>query len=62
MLDIRNIDQYYGGSHILRDVSLTAEPGTVTVLLHDADIACVERARNRQCHGTFLGNAVNRRR
>ncbi len=28
--------------------------GAVAVLLHDADIACVERARNRQCHGTFL--------
>jgi urea transport system ATP-binding protein len=33
MLTVQNINQYYGGSHILRDVSLTAEPGKVTVLL-----------------------------
>ena len=33
MLDVRNIDQYYGGSHILRGVSLQAELGKVTVLL-----------------------------
>lgn len=33
MLKVENINQYYGGSHILRDVSLTAEPGKVTVLL-----------------------------
>ncbi len=33
MLNIKNIHQYYGGSHILRDVSLVAEPGEVTVIL-----------------------------
>lgn len=33
MLKVRNINQYYGGSHILRDVSLDARPGKVTVLL-----------------------------
>ena len=33
MLTVKNINQYYGGSHILRDVSLTATPGKVTVLL-----------------------------
>lgn len=33
MLTVQNINQYYGGSHILRDVSLTASPGKVTVLL-----------------------------
>ena len=33
MLTVQNINQYYGGSHILRDVSLTATPGQVTVLL-----------------------------
>ncbi|KAF1022505.1 MAG: High-affinity branched-chain amino acid transport ATP-binding protein LivF [Paracidovorax wautersii] len=33
MLQIHNINQYYGGSHILRDVSLTAELGKVTVIL-----------------------------
>jgi len=33
MLIVRNINQYYGGSHILRDVSLEAQPGKVTVLL-----------------------------
>jgi urea transport system ATP-binding protein len=33
MLNIDNINQYYGGSHILRDVSLRAELGKVTVVL-----------------------------
>ncbi|MBV7453420.1 urea ABC transporter ATP-binding subunit UrtE [Acidovorax sp. sif1233] len=33
MLTVQNINQYYGGSHILRDVSLTAQSGKVTVLL-----------------------------
>ena len=33
MLTVQNINQYYGGSHILRDVSLTAAPGKVSVLL-----------------------------
>jgi urea transport system ATP-binding protein len=33
MLNVKNINQYYGGSHILRDVSLQAERGKVTVLL-----------------------------
>ena len=33
MLTVQNINPYYGGSHILRDVSLTATPGKVTVLL-----------------------------
>jgi urea transport system ATP-binding protein len=33
MLTVKNINQYYGGSHILRDVSLQAHEGRVTVLL-----------------------------
>ena len=33
MLKVKNIHQYYGGSHILRDVSLEAQAGKVTVLL-----------------------------
>ena len=33
MLEVKNIHQYYGGSHILRDVSLNAQQGQVTVLL-----------------------------
>ncbi len=33
MLNVKNINQYYGGSHILRDVSLEAQLGKVTVLL-----------------------------
>jgi urea transport system ATP-binding protein len=33
MLNIKNINQYYGGSHILRDVSLRASLGKVTVIL-----------------------------
>ncbi len=33
ILNLSNVNQYYGGSHILRDVSLQAESGKVTVLL-----------------------------
>ena len=33
MLTVKNINQYYGGSHILRDVSFEATLGKVTVLL-----------------------------
>jgi urea transport system ATP-binding protein len=33
MLKIQNVNQYYGGSHILRDVTLEAEIGKVTVIL-----------------------------
>lgn len=33
MLEVQHLHQYYGGSHILRDVSLSVAPGQVTVLL-----------------------------
>ena len=33
MLDVRDLHQYYGGSHILRGVSIAAKPGEVTALL-----------------------------
>ena len=33
MLQVKNINQYYGGSHILRDVSIRASLGRVTVVL-----------------------------
>jgi len=33
MLTVKNVNQYYGGSHILRDVSFEAQQGKVTVLL-----------------------------
>jgi urea transport system ATP-binding protein len=33
MLDVTDLHQYYGGSHILRGVSLQAKPGEVTALL-----------------------------
>ncbi|HET9338463.1 MAG TPA: urea ABC transporter ATP-binding subunit UrtE [Casimicrobiaceae bacterium] len=33
MLDVGDIHQYYGGSHILRGVSLQVRPGEVTALL-----------------------------
>ena len=33
MLKVNNLHQYYGGSHLLRDVNITAEIGKVTVLL-----------------------------
>src|SRR5436190_23526211 len=33
MLTVENLNQYYGGSHILRDVSFELPPGKVTVLM-----------------------------
>lgn len=33
MLKVEGIQQYYGGSHILRNVSFDAQPGQVTVVL-----------------------------
>jgi urea transport system ATP-binding protein len=33
MLEVKEINQYYGGSHILRNVSLATKPGRITVLL-----------------------------
>ncbi len=33
MLELKNVNQYYGGSHILRDVSLSAKVGEITVVL-----------------------------
>ena len=33
MLEVKNLNQYYGGSHILRDLSFEIPPGKVTVLL-----------------------------
>ena len=33
MLNVKNINQYYGGSHILRNVSMQAALGQVTVIL-----------------------------
>ena len=33
MLTVANLNQYYGGSHILRDVSFELPPGKVTALL-----------------------------
>ena len=33
LLQVSNINQYYGGSHILRDVSFEARLGRITVLL-----------------------------
>lgn len=33
MLELRNIDQHYGSSHTLRNLSLSAHPGEVTAVL-----------------------------
>lgn len=33
ILQVRNVNQYYGGSHILRDVGLEAHTGKVSVIL-----------------------------
>ncbi|NDH31342.1 MAG: ATP-binding cassette domain-containing protein, partial [Betaproteobacteria bacterium] len=33
LLEVKNINQFYGGSHILRNVCLEAQLGRITVLL-----------------------------
>jgi urea transport system ATP-binding protein len=33
MLELKNVNQFYGGSHILRDVSISAQVGEITVVL-----------------------------
>ena len=33
MLQINQVNQYYGGSHILRDVTFTVPAGELTVML-----------------------------
>jgi len=33
LLEVKDLNQYYGGSHILRNVNLSAEKGEVTVVL-----------------------------
>lgn len=33
MLQIQDVHQYYGGSHILRGVGLEVRPGEITVVL-----------------------------
>ena len=45
MLSVNNINQYYGGSHILRDVSLGATQGKVTVVLGRSE----ERRVGKEC-------------
>jgi urea transport system ATP-binding protein len=44
MLAIEHIHQYYGGSHILRDVSLSAKAGQVTVLLGRNGVGTITKA------------------
>ncbi len=33
MLEVKDVNQFYGGSHILRDVTLTAPVGECSVVL-----------------------------
>ena len=33
MLELKDVDQYYRGSHILRNVSIEAKIGEITVVL-----------------------------
>ncbi|HRD94655.1 MAG TPA: ATP-binding cassette domain-containing protein, partial [Accumulibacter sp.] len=33
MLNVNELNQYYGGSHILRNLSFSAEAGKVTAIL-----------------------------
>jgi urea transport system ATP-binding protein len=65
MLAIEHIHQYYGGSHILRDVSLTAQAGQVTVLLGRNGVGKTTLLKSlmglvpiRQGHISFQGHTI----
>ena len=51
MLEVEGLNQYYGGSHILRDVQLTVPNGQCTVLLevveHPARLGVAQNATPR---------------
>ena len=67
MLSVQHIHQYYGGSHILRDVSFEARPGEVTVLLGRNGVGKTTLLKTlmglvpiRSGHITFDGRALDR--
>ena len=67
MLHVQNIHQYYGGSHILRDVSLSANAGQVTVLLGRNGVgkttllkALMGLVPVREGHISFAGHTVTK--
>jgi len=67
MLNVKNIHQYYGGSHILRDVSLSANAGQVTVLLGRNGVgkttllkALMGLVPVREGHISFAGHTVTK--
>jgi len=67
MLNVQHIHQYYGGSHILRDVSLTAQPGQITVLLGRNGVGKTTLLKSlmglvpiREGSITFEGQAITR--
>ena len=49
MLKIEHIDQYYGGSHILRDVSFELPTGKVTALLGRNGVGKTTLLRTLMC-------------
>ena len=67
MLNVQHIHQYYGGSHILRNVSLTAPPGQITVLLGRNGVGKTTLLKSlmglvpiREGSITFEGQAITR--
>jgi len=65
MLAMEHIHQYYGGSHILRDISLTAKAGQITVLLGRNGVgkttllkALMGLVPVRQGHISFEGHTI----
>jgi len=65
MLAMEHIHQYYGGSHILRDISLTAKAGQITVLLGRNGVGKTTLLKSlmglvpvRQGHISFEGHTI----
>jgi urea transport system ATP-binding protein len=65
MLAMEHIHQYYGGSHILRDISLTAKVGQITVLLGRNGVGKTTLLKSlmglvpvRQGHISFEGHTI----
>ena len=45
MLELKDVNQYYGGSHILRNVSIDAKIGEITVVLGRNGVGFVPQGR-----------------
>ena len=58
MLSVKNLNQYYGGSHILRDLSFEIPAGKVTCLLGRNGVGKTTLLATIMGHTTFHGGSI----